>query len=285
MNLIDLILNLACVLLWLNWRSQSHNPLDRATPATLVGTLRPADSARFKGWPYLAAVILLLGFRAVIYWQIGSAAEWTPKINLVFVSLAFRSDDFLLCLVYSCLSFGRALLVLYFWLTALVVINRSSADAGPLQKAVRDQLGRVANWPWPLQLILPFVVTALIWMALHLLLLNLNIINKPQSLLHLVEQGLLVGACLLFSLKYLVPILLLLHLLVTYVYLGNSPIWEFISGTSRNLLRPLSWIPLRVGRIDLTPVLGMVIAVFLLHFLPEAGIREMLDRNVSIWPR
>src|SRR5437588_638967 len=143
MNLVDQILNLACVLLWLNWRSQRFNPLSDAAPRTLVGTLRPAEPHQVRGWKFLAALLLLLIFRAVIYWQIGPAAEWTPKMNLMFVALAFRSDNFVLALIYSILSCGRALLILYVWLVALAVINRRDPEPGPVQKLVRHQLGPV----------------------------------------------------------------------------------------------------------------------------------------------
>jgi uncharacterized protein YggT (Ycf19 family) len=285
MTLIDQILNLACVLLWLNWRSHQSDPLSLAAPVTLAGTLRPAETRRFKGWRFLAAVLLLLFFRSVIYWQIGPGAEWTPKINLMFVALAFRSDNFLLCLLYSTLSFGRALLVLYVWLLAVALINRGRADPGPVQKLVRQQLGPVAGWPWVLQMLLPFVVIAVIWLGLNPLLLKFNITSRPHSLWHLLEQGLLVGAGMVFSLKYLIPLLLVLHLLLTYVYLGSSPIWEFISGTARNLLTPLNWLPLKLGKLDLAPLIGIVLAVVLLHFLPEISLRKMLDRNLVIWPQ
>lgn len=40
MDIVDLILNLAGLLLWLNWRSLRFDPLVKRTPATLMGTLR-----------------------------------------------------------------------------------------------------------------------------------------------------------------------------------------------------------------------------------------------------
>lgn len=285
MTLLDQILNLVCVLLWLNWRSNAGDPLTFATPVTLAGTLRHAENKRFKGWKFLAGVVLLLLLRAVIYRQIGPGAEWTPKMNLMFVALAFRSDNFNLCLLYSVLSFGRALLVLYVWLLAMALINRGRADPGPVQKLVRQQLGPVASWPWVLQLLVPFLLTTAIWLALSPLMLKLNITSHTRSFFHLAEQGALVGLGIVLSLKYLIPALLLLHLLLTYVYLGNNPIWEFISGTAKNLVAPLSGIPLRLGKVDLAPVLGIVLAVALLHVLPEISLQKMLNRNLAIWPQ
>jgi uncharacterized protein YggT (Ycf19 family) len=285
MTLLDQILNLVCVLLWLNWRSHAGDPLTLATPVTLAGTLRRAENRRFKGWKFLAAVILLLLFRAIIYRQIGPGAEWTPKMNLVFVALAFRSDNLTLCLLYSALSFGRALLVLYVWLLAVALINRGRVDPGPVQKLVRQQLGPVASWPWILQLLLPFILTIAIWLGLNPLLLRLNITGHSHSFLLLLEQGALVGLGIVFALKYLFLVLLVFHLLLTYVYLGGNPIWEFISGTAGNLLAPINWVPLRLGKLDLAPILGILLAVALLHVVPEVSLRKMLDRNLTIWPQ
>ena len=45
--------------------------------------------------------------------------------------------------------------------------------------------------------------------------------------------------------KYLIGGLLLLWLLTTYVYLGNSVFWSFVNLTGRNLLLPLRWPAIR----------------------------------------
>ena len=114
MGLIDFILNLAGVLLWLNWRSLRFDPLVITSPATLVGTLRRAEPQRSRGWQLLAGLTALILLRALLYRQIGPAADWTPKLNLYFVVLAFRSDLWLPVTCYSVLSFARVLLVYYF---------------------------------------------------------------------------------------------------------------------------------------------------------------------------
>ena len=74
MGLIDVILNLAGVLLWLSWRSLRSDPLVTTSPATLVGTLRRAEPQRLKGWQLLAGLAVLLLLRALLYRQIGPAA-------------------------------------------------------------------------------------------------------------------------------------------------------------------------------------------------------------------
>ena len=73
MGTIDLILNITGVLLWFNWRSFGFDPLAYSTPATLAGTLRPAEPRQLHRWRYLAGLLLLLLLRAYFYWQIGPA--------------------------------------------------------------------------------------------------------------------------------------------------------------------------------------------------------------------
>ena len=58
MGYVDFILNLAGLLLWLNWRSIRFDPLVKRTPATLMGTLRPAAPKKLRRWHLL---VLLAG--------------------------------------------------------------------------------------------------------------------------------------------------------------------------------------------------------------------------------
>jgi hypothetical protein len=64
MPLIDFILNLAGLLLWLNWRSSRFDPLAHTSAATLAGTLKRAEPRRFQGWPFLGGLVGLLLLRA-----------------------------------------------------------------------------------------------------------------------------------------------------------------------------------------------------------------------------
>ncbi len=83
MGVIDFILNLAGLLLWLNWRSLRFDPLGQRTPVTLIGTLRRAEPRRLRRWHLPAALGGLLLLRAVFYWQIGSGVGWAAgKLNL-----------------------------------------------------------------------------------------------------------------------------------------------------------------------------------------------------------
>ena len=285
MGLIDLILNLAGVLLWFSWRSMGMDPMTRTTPATLVGTLRRAEPRRLKGWQFVAGLAVLLLLRGVLYRQIGPAADWTPKLDLFFVVLAFPGDIFRSALLYSVLSFTRILVVCYFWGLALVIINRGTAEADALQKMLRLQFGPVARWPRLLQALLPLVVITGLWMALHPLLTHFGIISRIRSQAHLAEQGLLIGVALYFTLQFLLPVFLLLHLVTSYVYLGSNPVWDFVGATARNLLAPLRWLPLRIAKLDFSPLAGVLLILFLLHWLPNLVLGRMAENNVSPWPQ
>ena len=285
MGLIDFILNLAGVLLWLNWRSLRFDPLVITSPATLVGTLRRAEPQRSRGWQLLAGLTALILLRALLYRQIGPAADWTPKLNLYFVVLAFRSDLWLPVTCFSVLSFARVLLVCYFWLLALAMINRRSAEADPVLKMLRQHLGPVARWPWLVQLLLPLLLVTALWITLHPLLLHVEITNRVQSNAHLAEQGILIGTALYFSLQYVLPVFLFVYLIGSYVYLGTSPLWDFVGATSRNLLTPLRRLPLRIARFDFTPLAGAILIFALLHWLPHFVQGQMAQNKVSPWPQ
>jgi len=289
MGLIDFILNLAGVLFWLSWRSIRFDPLVKTRPATLIGTLRRAEPSRMKGWQLLAGLGGLLVLRAVLYRQIGPDADWTPKLDLFFVVLAFPSrlppGHFLPALVFSLLSFARILIISYFWLLALVVINRRNAEPDPLQKMLRLHLGPVARWPLLLQVLLPLVCLTALWIALHPLLAHLDITGRVRSNAHLAEQGLLIGVSLYFTLQYLLPVFLLLHLFANYIYFGRNPLWDFIGATARNLLAPLRWLPLRIARLDFAPLGGVVLILFLLHWLPNLVLGHMAENNLTLWPQ
>jgi hypothetical protein len=289
MSIIDFILNLAGLLLWLNWRSLHFDPLLRGSPTTLVGTLKRAEPRRGQSWQLLGSLIALLFFRALLYWDLGSPADWTPKLNLGVVVLAFRSDSFppassfRATLLYSLLSFGRLLFVFYFWLFVLAVINHRSTEPDAMQRIIRLHLGRIGAWPWPLQLAAPLLVAAVLWLPLHPVLVSLDVLNPARSWAHVVAQGLLVSAGLVLTLEYLLPIFLLLYSLVSYVYLGSSPLWDFVSATARNLLVPIkSW---RYGKLDFAPLAGTVLIVALLHWLPNLLLWKLLQRNLTLWPQ
>jgi len=282
--LIDYILNLAGLLVWLHWRAMSFDPLARTTPATLVGTLRRAEPQRLRPWQLLLGLTSLLVVRAWLYWQVGSAAGWTATLHLGFVVLAFRSDFFVTALLYSFLSFAKVLLIVYFWLVVLILINRASTELDPIQRLIRLHLGRVAHWPGFVLVLLPFVVTVWLWVMAHPLLEMAGVVNASRSTWHVVLQGLLIGCAVWVTLKYLLPGILFAHLIANYVYLGSSPLWDFTASTSKRVLHLLRRLPLRFGRLDLAPVVGAVLLLLLLDALPNYLLVRYPDLRRAIWP-
>ncbi len=284
MGPIDLILNVAGVLIWLRWRAVVVDPLGAAAPASLASTLQRPQSRPARNWELLVGLSALLLLRALLYWQLGGAAEWTPRLDFVVVTLAFRNYVLGSAMLYSCLSFVRALAVVYFWMLALATINRNLAEANPVKRMIRLYLGRFGQWPWPVQAVSLLLVVAGVWIAAHPLLLEHRVVDRSQSAAHLMEQGLLIGLGLLFSLKYLLPAVLLLYLVASYVYVGSSPFWDYISSTGRNLLAPLRWAPLRFSRLDLTPLVAAVLILLLLHTLPAYLMHRMAELQQPLWP-
>lgn len=285
MSSIDLLLNFAGLLLWLAWRSYALDPLRRSTPATLVGTLKRAEPYRFRRWQILAGLSLLLILRGVLYWQVGPAADWTPKLDLLIVVLPFRIDFAGVAILYSFASFLRALAVLYCWFLALAFVNHGIEETDPLHKLVRLQLGRVSRLPRALQALFPLISVTIAWAVLHPLFVRAGVITPAESWVNLLGQGLLVGAALYLSVKYLFPILLLAHLVISYVYVGRSPIWDYVSATAQRLLKPIRRLPLRFARIDFAPLLAAVIILLLLDALPKYLLLKAARSGGHLWPQ
>ncbi len=285
MGILDLILNVAGLLLFLSWRSLRFDPLMHGSPATLAGTLKHPDRKPLRGLQLSVGLLFLLSCRGLLYWAVGSPASWVPKLDLGVVVLAFKSDLLPATMTFSFLSFARLLAIFYFWLVVLSVLNRGITDSDPIQKLIRLHLGWLARWPWILQLLTPILLTLALWAACYPLLAYLGILNPVRSAWQLVRQGLAVGLGLVLTLKYLLPVFLFLHLIASYVYLGGGAFWEFVAATAGRLLAPLRWLPLRLARIDLAPLLGVVVLLLLLHWLPGLLWAWSPGLRAAIWPQ
>jgi uncharacterized protein YggT (Ycf19 family) len=258
MGLIDFILNLAGLLLWINWRSARFDPLNKRTPATLIGTLRRAAPSRWRRWHLLAVIGGLLILRALIFWQIGSAAHWAGKLNLGVITLFFPSDSFVRILFFSVFSLGLTLGIFYAWLLLFSILSGPE----PVHRLVRISLGGIDNWPCWLKFILPLALTASLWWSASWLFARLQIIPPPVSAAHRIEESLVIGLGCYPVWKFPVGALLTLYLLNSYIYFGEHPFWNYVNATAQTLLQPLKKIPLRFGKLDFTPVVGIAIVFF-----------------------
>lgn len=274
MGTVDFVLNLAGLLLWLNWRSNRFDPLMKRRPATLMGTLRPAAPQRLHRWHLLGFVGLLLLLRAVIYWWIGALLPqvWVGQLNLGVTTLPFRSDLLVRMLVFSVLSFGLVFGIFYAWLLVLSLLDGPL----PVHALVTIPLGRVDGWPRWARIVLPFFATAILWWLASWLLMRLQILT-PMPPAGRFQQALLLGASSYLLWKFPLGALLLLHLLNSYVYFGQHPFWKYVSATAQTILRPLAKLPLRVNRVDFAPLVGMGLIFLAAHFA-ERGLNQLYSR-------
>jgi uncharacterized protein YggT (Ycf19 family) len=277
MGLIDFILNLAGVLLWLSARSLRFDPLVKTSAASLAGTLRRAAPNRLRAWHFLAMLAGLLFCRAVIYGQIGPAVNWTPNLRLGAIVIAFRSDMFGRMLLFSVLSFALTLGVFYLWCLFLSLVNGGAADTNSLQRLVTLHLGRVAQWPWQVKLILPLAVVVVLWLGLGLLLTRWELIPPAASAVRRMEEGLVLGLGAYLTWKFVIAGCLVFFVFSSYIYFGSHPFWNFVGSTGHNLVRPLTWLPLRAGKVDFTPVLEIAL-VFAASEFAERGLTLLYRR-------
>jgi len=271
---VDLLLNYACLLLWLGWATARFDTLAKPVPSTLAGTLRRAGPSRARRWGLLAVVPVVLLVRGWFYWYVGPSLSWTPSVDFGVTLLPFRSDYLSRTLIFSAVSFGKLLAGFHVWLLLLAVINHRLRDTDPFQRMVHLLLWRLGRWHWSLLLLLGPAVAALLWLALHPVFAWCQAVPPNTTSGHLALEGVCLWASLLLSAKYLLAVVLVGHLINSYVYLGSQAVWSFISATAASCLRPLRWLPLRAGRLDAAPILALVL-VFLFASLAEKWLARL----------
>ena len=264
MGIVDFILNLAGLLLWLNWRSVGYDPMAKRTPATLMGTLRPASPKKIQRWHLLVFIVSLLLLRSIFYWQIGGSLTpiWVGKLDLGVTVPPFRSNLFSCALLFSLLSFGRTLGIFYIALLFLSLLK------GPdqIHRFVRIPFGRVDDWKRWQKILLPFAAMFLLWLLLGWLLTTLQISPPPISNAQRLEQAAILGLNTYLIFKFPAVGLLGLHLLSSYIYFGRHPFWNYVNVTAEVLLRPLKKIPLRLGKMDFAPLVGIALIFLAAEF-------------------
>jgi uncharacterized protein YggT (Ycf19 family) len=286
MSLIDFILNLVALLLWFNWRTARFDPLAGSTPATLAGTLRRTSTSPFRHWQLPFALAALLVLRAVFYWQIGAAVGWTGTVDATVISLPFHSDllKFKRMLLFSIYSFGVALTVFQLWLLLLSILKSSASESDSLRQLLRAHLGRVEVWPRWLKILLPLLVLTPVWWLASWPLTLSAILPPPATAGQRWFQALLVGAGSYLCWKYLLGGILALYFANSYIYFGRHAFWQHLNDLGQQVLRPLRFLPLRLGRIDFAPLVGIAL-VFLFAQLAEHGAPRRFDRTGKELPR
>jgi uncharacterized protein YggT (Ycf19 family) len=106
--------------------------------------------------------------------------------------------------------------------------------------------------------VLPFVGAAAGWWLASWLFVWMQIV-PPVSMAARFEQSLVIGLSSYLVWKIPASVLLVLHLLNSYIYFGRHPLWKYVAATSQKILQPLRKIPLRLGKVDFAPIVGIVI--------------------------
>jgi uncharacterized protein YggT (Ycf19 family) len=269
MGLINFILNLAGLLLWLGWRDQRSDALVGNPAVPLARTLRPAGVSSITRWKYCVALLALLLGRAVFYHWIGPAVRWTPQLDLAAIALPFQSEILWRMGLYSLFSFGLTLGMFYLALLLFSLVNQSVPDTEPLQKVVRGFLGRVERWPVTVKLLLPLATAAGLCLVLSPLLVRWEIVPAVPAPGVRFRQGLLIGVGLYLMWRHVIGVTLLLYFLNSHIYFGRHPLWNFVTATSRRMLVPLRWLPLRIGRVDFAPVVAITVVYLLAQIIRQ----------------
>lgn len=265
MWLIDVILDLLCLLLWMSWRMASASPKDVPWHRTLLRTLRRAAPKTRLHWAYpamLGAVLLLRGF---FYAQLGPALHWVPQLDFDFVTIPFRSDRIGRMMIFSFLGFAQWLGGFYLWLLLLSALARRVPEGNSFRHFVQVNLGWPDRLPPVVKLLLPVPVMTLLWAGAAWWFGRLGLMPLPLSAWSAGAQGLVLALGSLLLWQYLLAASIILFLIHSYVFIGNSPFWEFVEGVGQALLAPMRRLPLRWGKIDGTPVVALALVFVTAH--------------------
>ncbi len=249
------ILNLVGLLLWIIWRAGT---MPRLKPRNSFAGPTPSPGPISKhSWIYLAALVALLGLRAIFYHQFGPGLDWIPSLNLINESPYFRSDLFPRILAYSVLSFARWLVAGYFCLSLLATVQPQTETSITWREFLKSQLGWLGGLP-----------SVVYWLTAIGLAVGVHIGEAEwmefvgvwdETTYRLRHLPALISLDLRATV-YLVMILLALHMLNSYVYFGEQSFWKNVNECGNRLLRPLRILPLEMGKIDLAPFIAFALA-------------------------
>lgn len=277
MALIDFILNVVALLLWVNWRSLAMPSVVASPGISLLATLKRAENRPVHRWKYLAALGVLLALRPLLYWLMGASVNWTARLELGAVVLYFRGDMFERMLIFSTLGFLRFLALFYFSLLLLSALNHNLAGADSWQRLVRFQLGPLGRLPWSLQLLISPLLAALLWVLLSGWMVRAGVLSAPRNAAHLFQQAGVLGLSSLLAWRFVLVAALALHVVNSYVYVGNHSFWSFVTATARRVLWPFHRLPLTVLRFDFSPLV-LIILITVATYFGEQGLTRLYAR-------
>src|SRR4051812_2093984 len=219
MSLIHWILDIAALLLWVDWRSGRVVALKTGQVAiSITNSIRATEKSRFRGLGSLAGLAVLLLVRPFIYSSLGSSLEWTPRINLLAISIPWRTDFLGQMFVFSFLSFLCTLGIFYSWLLLLNSVNTDVPENDLVHRFVRFQLGWLARLPAWFKLLLPPLAAGLCWAAAAPLLQRSQMIPAPKSGSHYFQQASIFFIAALLLWRWVLILAFAIHFVNLYVY-------------------------------------------------------------------
>lgn len=163
------------------------------------------------------------------------------------------------------------LLIFYFWLLFLGIFNKGESvnENNFLHRGIHLMVGKLDHWPVLFRVCIPGVVGVILWFLLCALLEWTHMIPTQESWKIVFRESLVVGLCAYLPWCHLLAGLIFVYFLHSYIYLGISPVWNYLHAITRKALGPLYLLPLQISKIDFTPVAAMAV-VFLIY---ENGVR------------
>jgi uncharacterized protein YggT (Ycf19 family) len=164
-------------------------------------------------------------------------------------------------LLYSIYSFGVTLVIFLLWVLFLSALKSNAPETDSLRQLLRLHLGRIESWPRGVKLLLPLIATTPVWWLASWPLTHWDILPGATTLLQRTQQSFLVGVGSYLAWKHLIVGVLGLYFVSSYIFFGKQPFWQHLDLVARQLMVPLRLLPLRLGKIDLTPLVGSMMTV------------------------
>ncbi len=277
MERVNLLLNFLGWLLWAAALVFPRYAVRSSQPLTLLSTLRSESPQSYGRFFLLGGLVLLLGLRAVAYWNFASAGETLPSVNFGLVSVSFQTDTISHMIGYSVSSFAVFLFVYYVAIFGLSITCRQRTRVDSIENLVNQQLGAAAYWhPW-LKVGAMVGVGACLWLIVGLGLIRIQALPQEWSFGVLLVQSPFVAISLLLSFLYVIVLVIGLYFLNSYVYMGEKVLWKFVDETAAYYLSLMRSVPLLVGRFDFSPLIGIFL-YWLFYQLGDWGLRLVFER-------
>lgn len=244
MDWADHLLNLAALLLWLGFRGIGVGAQVAPVRSGLAGRLGCG----------LALLALLLG-RAWFYWRVGAESRWIPWLDLGVTRIPFNSLILQRMCFYSLCSFAVWWGTFHCGLGVVSMLTNSRRASDPWAAWVAAQLGLFSRMPAVFKPVLPWGALTWIWLVARPHLVAIGVLLPSGQPDREWQQGVVLGATtLLAGVTFLVPILLL-HFTSLVAHLGSGRWLEFTELVATRATRPLGWLPLTVGGVNLASLL------------------------------